>query len=163
MKSVGIIGLGIMGSAYARNLIAAGITVAGVDPAPEARQRLKALGGTPHEGPGEWLADCDLVILSLLSPTVMQEVCESLADLLRPGQVVLETGTFRLDDKIAAYRTLATRSIHLLDCPVSGTGAQAKDGDILMMASGDSDKAESRLEKRAHLVPEPIKPQEPNP
>ena len=152
MKSVGIIGLGIMGSAYARNLIAAGITVAGVDPAPEARQRLKALGGTPHEGPGEWLADCDLVILSLLSPTVMQEVCESLADLLRPGQVVLETGTFRLDDKIAAYRTLATRSIHLLDCPVSGTGAQAKDGDILMMASGDSDAVASARPFMAHFT-----------
>ncbi len=127
-----------MGSAYAKNLIAGGVTVEGADPAPEAQQRLTELGGTAHGSTGTWAADCDLVILSLISPAILHEVCGELADLLNPGQVVLETGTFTLADKMAAFETLNAKGIHLLDCPVSGTGAQAREADLLMMASGDA-------------------------
>lgn len=152
MASVGLIGLGIMGSAYSRNLIAGGVDVLGVDPSPEARQRLADLGGTPHETMGQWLAECDLVILALLSPGVMRDVCGQLSELLKPGQVVLETGTFALEDKLSAFQMLADRDIHLLDCPVSGTGAQAKDGDILMMASGDPDAIAHARPYMAHFT-----------
>ncbi|MDJ0637322.1 MAG: NAD(P)-dependent oxidoreductase [Paracoccaceae bacterium] len=139
METVGIVGLGIMGSAYAKNLIAGGIHVEGVDPSAEARQRLSDLGGKPHENSGPWLAECDLVILALISPVVLREVCGQLKDLLRAGQVVMETGTFALADKEAARDTLAASGIHLLDCPVSGTGAQAREADIVMMASGEAE------------------------
>ncbi|MGI9505509.1 MAG: NAD(P)-dependent oxidoreductase, partial [Geminicoccaceae bacterium] len=44
---------------------------------------------------------------------------------------------FALADKEVAHATLAAAGIHLLDCPVSGTGAQAREGDIVIMASGD--------------------------
>lgn len=152
MATVGIIGLGIMGSAYARNLIAGGVDVPGVDPSPEARQRLTDLGGTPHETMGPWLAECDLVILALVSPSVMRDVCRQLSELLDPGQVVLETGTFALDDKLAGHHMLAARDIHLLDCPVSGTGAQAKEGDILMMASGNRDAVARARPYMAHFT-----------
>jgi 3-hydroxyisobutyrate dehydrogenase-like beta-hydroxyacid dehydrogenase len=135
--AVGIVGLGIMGSAYAKNLIAGGATVLGADPLEEARRRLTEAGGTAHERAGAWLADCDLVILALISPVVLKEVSASLAETLAPGQVVLEAGTFALADKEAARATLAAAGIRLLDCPVSGTGAQAAVGDIVMMASGD--------------------------
>ena len=79
MGRVGIVGLGIMGSAYAKNLIAGGVTVLGVDPLAEARKRLTDLGGVAHERAGAWLADCDLVILALISPAVLQAVAASLA------------------------------------------------------------------------------------
>ncbi|NND19546.1 MAG: NAD(P)-dependent oxidoreductase [Silicimonas sp.] len=138
MANVGIVGLGIMGSAYAKNLIASGVDVSGFDPSPDASQHLSDLGGAAQDSIGTWLADCDLVILALISPAVLREVCGLLADLLRPGQVVLETGTFALADKEAAHDTLDAKGIHLLDCPVSGTGAQAREADILMMASGDA-------------------------
>ena len=138
MANVGIIGLGIMGSAYAANLIKAGVSVSGVDPSGDARQRLQDMGGTAFEASGAWLQDCDLVILALLSPVVLREVCAALAQHLNPGQIVLETGTFALDDKQAAHDILQAKGIHLLDCPVSGTGVQARNRDILMMASGDS-------------------------
>ena len=138
MAKVGIVGLGIMGSAYAKNLIAGGIDIEGADPSADARQRLSDFGGTPHESAGPWLAECDLVILALTSPTVLRGICRQLAGLLNPGQVVLETGTFALADKDAARDILTAKGIHLLDCPVSGTGAQAREGDILMMASGDA-------------------------
>lgn len=137
MGTVGVVGLGIMGTAYAKNLIAGGATVLGADPLEEARERLTELGGTAHEVAGGWLADCDLVILALISPDVLREVSMALAKVLVPGQVVLETGTFALADKEAAHTALAATGIHLLDCPVSGTGAQAVVADIVMMASGN--------------------------
>jgi len=137
MGKVAIVGLGIMGAAYAKNLIAGGAAVIGADPLEAARERLTDLGGTAYERAGAWLADCDLVILALISPAVLKEVTSTLARVLAPGQVVLETGTFALADKEAAQTTLAASGVHLLDCPVSGTGAQAAVGDIIMMASGD--------------------------
>ncbi len=145
METIGIIGLGIMGSAYAANLIKAGMTVTGADPAPKAQERLRDLGGTPHDALGPWIADCDLVILSLLSPAVLREVSVELSERLKPGQIVVETGTFALEDKQAAHDTLASKGIHLLDCPVSGTGAQARTADILMMASGNPDAIATAL------------------
>jgi 3-hydroxyisobutyrate dehydrogenase-like beta-hydroxyacid dehydrogenase len=135
-KRVGIIGLGIMGTAYAKNLIAGGVDVIGSDPSPEAQSRLTELGGIAHPTTGDWLAECNLVILSLLSPVVMRSVISDLTKLLRPDQVVIETGTFALEDKRAARDALIIAGITLLDCPVSGTGVQAMEADILIMMSG---------------------------
>lgn len=149
---VGIIGLGIMGFAYAGNLRAAGAEVAGADPLPDARDRLAGIGGAAHETVGDWLRDCDLVILSLASAAALRRVTETLAATLCPGQVVLETGTFALADKQAAHDTLAAAGIPLLDCPVSGTGAQAATGDIVMMASGDSDALTHARPYLAHFT-----------
>ena len=134
--AVGIVGLGIMGTAYATHLVAAGEQVCGGDPLPEARKRLVALGGTAHESAGEWLADCDPVILSLASPAALRSVIGILQKVMRPGQIVLETGTFRLADKESARDALDEAGVFLLDCTVSGTGAQAMAKDIVMMASG---------------------------
>ncbi len=133
---VAIIGLGIMGSAYATHLIAAGETVCGTDPSDAARARLADLGGTPQDAPGDWLSACDLVILALASPAVLRQVAGTLAERLRPDQVVMDTGTFALADKEAARDILAAAGIEMLDCTVSGTGAQAAVGDLVMMASG---------------------------
>jgi 3-hydroxyisobutyrate dehydrogenase-like beta-hydroxyacid dehydrogenase len=142
-QRVGIIGLGIMGTAYAKNLIAGGCDVAGSDPSVEAQKRLTDLGGTAHATTGDWLADCDLIIIALLSPAILHTVAAELTTLLKPGQIVIETGTFALEDKLAAYDTLQAAGITLLDCPVSGTGAQAMKADILMMMSGPADAIET--------------------
>ena len=71
---------------------------------------------------------------------------------MNPGQVVLETGTFALADKVAAHDILAHDGIHLLDCPVSGTGAQARDADILMMVSGNAEAVAQARPFIAHFT-----------
>jgi 3-hydroxyisobutyrate dehydrogenase-like beta-hydroxyacid dehydrogenase len=140
--TVGIIGLGIMGSAYAKNLFAGGEAVIGVDPSPDARNLVRKLGGNVYETTGPWLANCDVVILSLVSAEVLLEVATALAGILNPDQVVVETGTFSLQDKENARTILAGAHITLLDCTVSGTGAQAVSKDIIMMASGPDEALE---------------------
>lgn len=137
--TVGIIGLGIMGSAYAANLIKAGIGVIGVDPAIPGRERLEAAGGQTREAIGEWIADCDLIIIAVASTKVLKDVSKKLGALLKPGQVVMETGTFALRDKLAAQSVIEVGGAVLLDTPVSGTGAQAAKADLVIMASGKSD------------------------
>ena len=153
--TVAVIGLGIMGGAYARNLIEAGEQVVGVDPAPSARAQLTLAGGNAFDAPDDWIADCDLIILSLVSPAVLAGVAANLATFLKPGQIVLETGTFALADKETARKTLSNAGAILLDCPVSGTGAQAATGDLVMMASGPHDAVEKvrpLLDKFTRLV-----------
>ncbi|MDI9330543.1 MAG: NAD-binding protein [Alphaproteobacteria bacterium] len=51
--------------------------------------------------------------------------------------VIADTCTLGLDDKLAAHVALSERGVTLLDCPVSGTGAQAAKGDLVFFASGD--------------------------
>ncbi len=149
--SVGIVGLGIMGTAYSANLAKAGVAVAGADPAPEAREKLAAAGGTAHEAAGEWLADCDLVIVSVASPKVLAEVTETMGRVLRPGQVVMETGTFTLDDKMAAKERIERSGAVALDCPVSGTGAQAAKADLVIMASGPAEAIARARKYTGHI------------
>lgn len=152
---VGVIGLGIMGSAYARNLIRSGETVLGVDPSVTARAKLAEEGGSVFETVDDWVSDCDAIVLSLAAPHVLASVCEKLATGLRPGQVVVETGTFSLADKEEARSLLEKSGAVLLDCPVSGTGAQAAEADLVMMASGPEEVvAEIRplLEKFTRMV-----------
>jgi 3-hydroxyisobutyrate dehydrogenase-like beta-hydroxyacid dehydrogenase len=151
-KSIGIIGLGIMGSAYAKNLIDAGFDVMGSDPQPAAQSRLTEMGGTAHDTTGAWLADCDLIIISLLSPTIMRNVATDLSGLLKAGQIVVETGTFAVEDKIAARDTLEAAGVTLLDCPVSGTGVQALQGDLLMMMSGPADAVQTARSVTEHMT-----------
>ncbi len=134
---VGLIGMGIMGSAYAANLLKAGFELHGADPSPEARDAAAARGAQTFDAPGPWLAQCDAVIVSLSSPAVLQQVGAALAGLLGPGQIVIETGTFALADKMALHDLLSASGITLLDCPVSGSGTQAMAGYLVMMASGE--------------------------
>lgn len=153
--TVGIVGLGIMGSAYAANLLKGGVAVQGADPAVAGREALEAAGGLSHEAAGDWLADCDLVIISVASPKVLADVTEAMAGLLKPGQVVMETGTFAMVDKLAAKATIERSGAELLDCTVSGTGAQAAKADLVIMASGSSDgiaKARPFMAHFSHTV-----------
>ena len=135
---VGIIGLGIMGSAYAKNLLDAGVCVAGADPAILSREQLEVAGGMSHLSAGPWLIDCDLVIISVASTKVLATVSKELGEILNPGQVVMETGTFAMVDKLAAKAAVEVDGAVLLDTPVSGTGKQAATADLVIMASGPS-------------------------
>lgn len=149
--SVGIIGLGIMGSAYAANLLKAGIPVIGADPAARGREQLEEAGGQTRESAGAWLAECDLVIISVASPKVLAEVTKLLGEVLNAGQVVMETGTFAMEDKLAAKAAVEVGGAVLLDTPVSGTGQQAIVADLVIMASGPADAIAHAKPYMAHL------------
>jgi putative dehydrogenase len=134
---VGIIGLGIMGGAFARNLIADGWIVAGVDPDPKRRKEMTKAGVSVSDSVKELVAEVPAVITSLPSPAALHAVVAEIAAAKVKPRIVIEASTFTLDDKLAAEKVLRKAGHTMLDCPVSGTGAQAAVKDLVVYASGD--------------------------
>jgi L-threonate 2-dehydrogenase len=136
IERVGFLGLGIMGSAMAENLIKAGFEVFGFDPAPKARQYLKSIGGKPCRDANDVLQSVQVVITSLPSASALNDCAQILSKCGRKGLLVIETSTLDARDKEAARALSAKGGVILLDCPLSGTGAQAKRKDLTVYASG---------------------------
>lgn len=139
-ESVGIVGLGIMGQAYAANLLKAGHPVLGFDVAPSAIEAFEALGGEMCGSPAALARRCDVVLVALASVPALEAALfgeDGLREGLRAGAVVCEMGTLPLSAKEKVRAALEERGATVLDCPVSGTGAQAATGDLVIYASGD--------------------------
>ena len=136
---VGMIGLGIMGSAMSRNLIKAGFSVIGYDVLPKAVDAFVAGGGKAAKSVGEVGSGADILITSLPSATALFDVVRELQALPRAERIVAETSTFTLEDKSAAQTQLAQAGIVMLDCPLSGSGVQALERDVLVYGSGPKD------------------------
>jgi L-threonate 2-dehydrogenase len=137
MTTVGIVGLGIMGGAYAANLRKAGFDVVGHDPAPAAQEALTSIGGRALPDARSVAEQAEIVLLALASPKILAATVEAMLPVLTPAHVLAEMGTLALSDKEAAAARIATTGAVMLDCPVSGTGAQAATGDLVVFASGD--------------------------
>jgi L-threonate 2-dehydrogenase len=131
---VGVIGLGIMGSAMAANLAKAGFAVHGYDVVAARRTALRTAGGTPARSVAEVAAKAGILITSLPSAAALHDVA---AAVRRSGAIVIETSTLPIEEKLAARKTLKAAGVTLLDCPLSGTGAQARTRDLSVYASGE--------------------------
>ena len=140
MTDTGVVGLGTMGGSMARHLLAAGYRVTGCDIRRDCVDALVSAGGTAAPSPAAVATAADVIVLSLPSVAAFEEVTagpDGLAGAVRPGQVVIETSTLPLDVKERAHQLLAGRGAALLDCPISGTGAQMRTKDVAIYASGD--------------------------
>jgi 3-hydroxyisobutyrate dehydrogenase-like beta-hydroxyacid dehydrogenase len=138
-QTVAVIGLGIMGSAISANLVRARFAVTGHDVLAGKRRALSKAGGHAAPTVGAAVRDASFVITSLPSGEALLDVCAAIAAEGRQRQLVIETSTLPIADKEKARRLLAKRGITLLDCPLSGTGAQAKARDLCVYASGPRD------------------------
>lgn len=134
-----MIGIGIMGSAMSKNLIKAGFSVIGFDVLPKAVEAFRAGGGKPAKSVGEVAAGADILITSLPSAAALFDVVGELKALPRAERIVAETSTFTLEDKSAAQAQLEQAGIVMLDCPLSGSGVQALERDVLVYGSGPKD------------------------
>ncbi|MDQ0356896.1 3-hydroxyisobutyrate dehydrogenase-like beta-hydroxyacid dehydrogenase [Rhodoplanes tepidamans] len=136
--AVGIVGLGIMGGAFARNLVAAGWRVTGFDIDPARRRAMARAGVTIAPDIAAAAAAAPFVITSLPSPQALRDVVDAIVAAKLPPRIIAEASTFTLEDKIAAEKALGKAGHTLLDTPMSGTGAQAAVKDLVVLASGDS-------------------------
>src|SRR4051794_16998346 len=129
---VGVIGLGIMGGAIARNLQAAGWRVIGFDTDPDRRAALAAAGVGIAADAVAAARDALILLTSLPKPAALRATAESLAAAGLPPRILVETSTFTLEDKLAAEAALRAAGHVALDCPLSGTGAQAERRDLVV-------------------------------
>ena len=137
-RTVGIIGLGIMGGAIARNLVERGWAVVGFDTEPARRSELALAGVTIVDGASAVASRAPVIMTSLPNADAAHAVATEIALCGQPARDVIELSTFTIADKMR-FKTILEAAGHIaLDCPLSGTGAQAAVRDLVVYASGDT-------------------------
>lgn len=135
-ETVGMIGLGIMGSAMSANLVRAGYRVLGYDVLARCSREHRKAGGTVARNCRDVGINSSIIVTSLPSPEALLQTAAELAGTPR-AEVVVETSTLPISVKEEARSRMAANGVILLDCPLSGTGAQARAKDLIVYGSGD--------------------------
>jgi putative dehydrogenase len=143
VTDAGFVGLGIMGSALSSHLLAAGWSVTGYDIDPARMAEHERRGGRLAASPAGTATNADVIVTSLPSAGALADVVRSLAG--AGGRTVIETSTLPVAVKQDARQALARTGTVLLDCPLSGTGAQARTKDVVAYLSGPA-QAKKRAE-----------------
>jgi 3-hydroxyisobutyrate dehydrogenase-like beta-hydroxyacid dehydrogenase len=141
-KLVGFIGMGVLGSAMAANIMKSGFDLTGFDVRAETMAEMEALGMKPATSPKDVAEKSDVVVTCLPSLEVLHEVYggeEGLDKADKPGQIAIETSTFPVVEKEKARDTLAAVGKITLDCPVSGNRILAVKKQLTAFGSGDED------------------------
>jgi L-threonate 2-dehydrogenase len=136
--AVGVIGLGIMGGAFARNLAAAGWHVVGYDTSPARLREARRTGVEVMRNAAEVAAAVPIILTSLPKPQALMETVQKIVAAKLSKKVLVEMSTFTISDKEKAARMAEKAGHVMIDCPVSGTGSQAKNRDLVFYASGDA-------------------------
>lgn len=137
-EQVGIVGLGLMGTAMTERLLARGFDVVGHDVDALRREDLARRGGCPAGSVAEVLVSCRRILLSLPDSEVVRDVLEQARPHLRPGHLVVDTTTGRPADALEAARLLHAHGADYLEALVSGNSSQVRAGEVLVLAGGDA-------------------------
>ena len=143
-KQIGIIGLGIMGSAISANFIKSGYEVIGCDIDSTRCSELKNKGGTIAETPKEVASSSEIILTSLPSSAALDEVIsgdDGIAASKNSEASIMECSTLPIKDKQRNHDILSKVGMTLLDTPLSGTGAQAITKDLAVYISGNEKAA----------------------
>lgn len=133
-RKIGMIGLGLMGSAMTERFLEHGYPVHIWNRSPEKAAPLRPLGALWSDNP---LVECDRVILSLYTTDVVEEVLDQLKSGLRPNQILIDTTTGEPDQSAALGRRLAQLGVRYLDAPISGSSEQTRRGEATVLVGGD--------------------------
>ena len=141
LKSIGLIGLGLMGEVYASRLIAAGFDVIGFDLDAARNERLRQIGGRVGS-----LADVarngNPIVVAVFSTDQVEDVVERALLPAAAGKIVICTSTCD-PDQLAALGARIEKQLRFLEAPVSGTSAQVCHGDGVGLIGGDAQVAEA--------------------
>jgi 3-hydroxyisobutyrate dehydrogenase-like beta-hydroxyacid dehydrogenase len=130
---IGLVGLGLMGSAVAPRLLAHGYPLVVWNRTRDKAAEWMERGATWSDNP---LEQCQRVILCLYSSEVVEEVLGKWLPNIRPGQIVLDTTTGEPSQSCEWERRLASRGAAYLDAPISGSSHQTREGQATVIVSG---------------------------
>ncbi len=143
---IGIVGCGLMGSACARRLAAAGHAVIGYDIDPAKAAALSALGGRAAASLHELAASCRTIVLAVFNTEQAETACDALLAALPAGAPALTAICVSTcdPDRIAALAArLPAQRLRFVEMPVSGTSEQTARGDALGLVGGDPAAADA--------------------
>ena len=150
--SIGVFGLGLIGHALAGRLIAAGVTLRGYDPDPDAMARLGDLGGLPVTADQVWTSDC--TISAVFSTDQLAQLVDQAPD--SNGATIISVSTCDPSLMPGIAEGAAKKGIDLIEAPISGTSADLAGGEAIMLVAGDKAIAEGlapvfQVLSRAHF------------
>lgn len=142
--TIAFIGLGQMGLPMARNLIQAGFSVRGADPADGPRLALSAAGGAAFASAAEAAAGADIMITMLPNGRIVRDVLLGgrAAHALAKGALVIDMSSSAPTDTVGLAADLEPLELMLIDAPVSGGVKRAVDGSLAIMAGGPAEAVE---------------------
>ena len=137
--TVGIIGLGPMGGNIARILLSKSFSVAGFDVETERMKSLGEVGMVMTQSTNEVADMADILITSLPNMTALEAAIAEIVKIQKTNQVIAETSTLALEDKLSIHQKLKAKSKIMLDCPISGTPSMLVGMTASIYASGDEE------------------------
>jgi 2-hydroxy-3-oxopropionate reductase len=140
MTTVGFIGLGIMGSPMAANLVKAGFDVVGYNRSPSAIDKLVAAGGRGATSIAEVVGDAGVVITMVPDSPDIEAVVLGEDGVLahaKPGLLFIDCSTIRPDTAKQVAEAARVHGVRVLDAPVSGGEQGAIDATLSIMVGGD--------------------------
>ena len=136
MADVGVIGIGLVGSALAGRFRQAGRSVVGYDPRPEARAALAAVGGEAADSAGTAAKNAPVIVLSLPDSDAVESVIREIESVL-PGRTVVDTTTGDPDRTAALGERLKAAGADYLDATIVGSSRLVREGMAVVVAGGE--------------------------
>jgi 3-hydroxyisobutyrate dehydrogenase-like beta-hydroxyacid dehydrogenase len=140
MEPIGLIGVGLVGSALAEHLLARGYPVVGYDRDAGRQRWLRDQGGRTADCPAAVADSCRRIVLSLLTSAVVLEVVEGPRGLLsaatRP-QTIIDTTTTDPEQTECLAARLRQHGVALVEATISGSSRQIRERQALFLTAGD--------------------------
>jgi 2-hydroxy-3-oxopropionate reductase len=140
MKKIGFVGLGVMGSPMAANLLKAKYSLTVFDVLPEKTNAVVKIGAASGASPKKVAAQSDIVITMLPSNEVVQQVIggkEGVFEGAKKGAIVIDMSSTSPVVMKELHKKAVEKGLHLLDAPVSGGEPKAIDATLAIMVGGD--------------------------
>jgi 3-hydroxyisobutyrate dehydrogenase len=159
LPTVALLGAGAMGAAIAERLLDQGFAVRVWNRTPGPATLLAKRGATAHARPDQAVDRADVVVTMLPTAEVVREVMlnQGTVDFLRPGTVWAQMGTIGVEatESLAAEVGRAHSDISFVDAPVSGSREPARNGRLVILASGPG-RAQSIVEPVFQALGRPV-------
>lgn len=135
-KRVGLLGVGLMGSAMGRRLLGRGLEVVAWDREPEHLATLVHAGAVAAQTPSEVVVGSSIIITMLPTADIVMQVLDPLLDEWPSEHIWLQMSSVGASEADRLTGVATAHGITLVDAPVSGSTHPAEEGKLTILASG---------------------------
>ena len=136
---IGLIGVGLLGSAIGERLLKQDFSVCCFDPNQDSVARLNAIGAESAASATDVLRTCDVICLSLPNSDVVRTIIADAISNVGHNHLVIDTTTGRPDDIVDIAGTLQEQGARYLEANVAGSSEALRQGRAVLFLGGDAD------------------------
>src|SRR6187401_1641041 len=125
---IGLIGVGLLGTALAERMLGGGLSVLGFDREVRQCERLRVLGGNAANDAAALAERCGVIVLCLPDSEIVAAVMDSITGKLHPGTLVIDATTGDPEATVKLAARMAEREVGYVDATIAGSSEQARRG-----------------------------------